>query len=264
MKSINDKSGFTLIEVLIALAITSIVIGGATTVFVNLQKTSTKVDQRTNLSANARGAMFYIEDTIKLLGFNPDQTMSGDDVMSVANAGQITFVQNDLVQGNANQTITIRLDLLGDATSDGLADAGGTANLVVGNPAGPGNVANNVVAIGFAYGYDDGWGNVETAGVNNQIVWAIDSDGDGDLDETIDNNNDGVIDAADLGVAAMGTQIPISDILAVKVWLLVRSRYQLKQNTDNTTYFVGANSVTPNNSFAHVLHTTTIKLRNMF
>ncbi|MCK5313137.1 MAG: prepilin-type N-terminal cleavage/methylation domain-containing protein, partial [Desulfobacteraceae bacterium] len=51
MKYPNNKSGFTLIEILIALIITSMVIGAAANVFLNLQRTSTEIDQRTDLAA---------------------------------------------------------------------------------------------------------------------------------------------------------------------------------------------------------------------
>ncbi len=56
MKHVDNKFGFTMIELMIALAITSIVTVAATAVFVNLQQTSTEIDSSTKISAYARSA----------------------------------------------------------------------------------------------------------------------------------------------------------------------------------------------------------------
>ena len=256
-----------MIELLIALAISSIVMGAATAVFLNLQETSTEIDQRTNLAANARGTMFFIEDNIKLLGFNPIKNLSKAQILRVVNPGRLQFVQNDLVQGQPNNTIDIQLALGSDATLDGVADGGGDARLLIAINGNFGNavVADDIVAICFAYGFDrDDDGDIETAGAGNQIIWAVDTNNDGFLDTSLDNNNDGVVDAGDWPLAGMATPVDRSQIRAVKVWLLARSKFPIRGETDNNTYYVGANVVTPNNNFAHVLRTTGIRCRNLF
>ena len=258
MKYINNKSGFTLIELMIALAITSIVVGGATVVFSNLQTTSTEIDQRTSLAVNARGAMFFIEDNIKMLGYNPMKDLSKNTIMRIATAGQLQFLQNDLTQGNPDNIINIGLAVAGDAGSDGVADAGSTSLVIDG-----GNVADQIAAIGFAYGFDDNDdGDVDTDAATNQIIWAVDSDGDGDLDTSLDTNFDGVVDGAD--AAAAITPVQISKIRAVKVWLLARTKYPVRDGVNNTIYYVGANAVQPLDNFAYTMHTTGIRCRNMF
>ncbi len=267
MKYKNNKSGFTMIELLIALAITSIIMGAATTVFLNLQQTSTEIDQRTTLAANARGAMFFIDDTIKLLGFNPRKNISPSQIFRIVDPGRLQFLRNDLVQGLPNNIIDIQLAVGSDANLDGVADGGGDARLLIAiNGAfGNGVVADNIVAICFAYGFDlNDDGDIETAGAGNQIIWAVDTDNDGILDTSLDTNNDGVVNAADLPFTGLGTPIDSSRIRAVKVWLLARSRFPIRGETDNNTYYVGSNVVTPNNNFAHVLHTNGIRGRNLF
>lgn len=248
-----------MIELMIALAITSIVIVAATAVFLNLQQTSTEIDHRTNLSANARGAMFFIEDHIKLLGFNPAKDKSKSEIIRIAGGGELEFLQDNPVMGQPDVTIHIGLNPVGDPGATGVVSVGGATSLVING----GNVADDIVAIGFAYGFDDDEnGDVDTDPATNQIIWAIDSNGDGTLDTSLDTNFDGVVDAADAPQAIPA--VDISKIRAVKAWLLVRTKYPIRGATDNTTYYVGANAYTPNNNFGHMLHTTGTRCRNLF
>jgi len=268
MKYINNKSGFSLIELMIALAITSIVVGAATAVFSNLQTTSTEIDQRTSLAANARGAMFFIEDNIKMLGYNPMKDLSKNTIMRITRAGELEFLQNNEDQGQPDEIIHIGLAVGGDATANGIADAGSTSLVirVTNTSTGTsfsGPVADEIAAIGFAYGFDDNDdGDVDTDATSNQIIWAVDSDGDGDLDTSLDTNFDGEVDGTD--AAAAITPVQISKIRAVKVWLLARTKYPVRDGIDNTIYYVGANAVQPLDNFAYTMHTTGIRCRNMF
>ena len=180
--------------------------------------------------------------------------------MRIAKGGELEFLQNNLVQGQPNDTIHIGLAVAGDSGADGVADAGSTSLVING-----GNVSDNIVAIGFAYGFDDNDdGAVDTDAATNQIIWAIDSDGDGDLDTSLDNNNNGVVDAGDFPLAALGTPVNKSQIRAIKVWLLVRTKHQVRDRTDTNTYYVGANPVVANPNFVHILHTTGTRCRNLF
>ena len=260
MKILADKNGFTLIEVLIAMVVSTIVLGGVVTAFSGIQKTALNIDQRSNMSVNSRGAMYLIEDNVRLIGFNPERNISRNDLINNATGAFLSFNRNNMADpiNNADDTITIGLRAADDVGRDGFADNGATS-LVIGG----GNVADDVEVLRFAYAYDeDDDGNVELSS-NNFILWAIDSDDDGLLDRSLDTDDDGDIDLNDaVGGSAMVRTVDIFRIRAVKVWLVVRSPNQVRGTTGGNTMVVGDQRYTPNDSFAHTLLTTTIRCRN--
>jgi prepilin-type N-terminal cleavage/methylation domain-containing protein len=271
MKALHADSGFTLIEVLIALAMGSIIIGAALAAFFSMQTTASSVDQRSNMAVNARGAIYLIEENIRLLGFNPENDLSANNIMNPADGccalgGFFTFNRNDLADPTndaADATIGIGLLAADDSSGggrDGFADGGATSLVING-----GNVADDIAVLRFAYAFDDDDdGNVDMS-AGDFIRWAIDSDGDGRLDRELDTNDDGEIDINDVvGGMNMVTPVDISKIRAVKVWLVTRSKYPVKGHTESRTFVVGDRRYTPNDNFSHTLLTTTVRCRNMF
>jgi len=66
------RKGFTLLELLLALTIFSIIVGAAITVFVNTQNTEQKVDQMTQAQQSARIAIDYVIRDLRAAGYNID------------------------------------------------------------------------------------------------------------------------------------------------------------------------------------------------
>ncbi len=269
MKIHYDQKGFTLIEVMIATVISGIIIGAAVMVFTKMQSSSANVDQRSVMATTSRGAMYLIEDNIRLLGFNPQKNISANNLVDTATGAFLSFSRNnvsdplDLVApfGDAIDTVSIGLNAANDIDGggrDGFADHGATS-LVIGG----GNVADDIEAIRFAYAYDDDDdGNVEVS-ANNNILWAIDSDDNRRLDTLLDTDDDGDIDLDDtVGGSAMASQVDISRIRAVKVWLVVRSSEPVRGAKEQYTMVVGDQRYPINDDYSHTLFTTTIRCRN--
>ena len=108
---------------------------------------------------------------------------------------------------------------------------------------------------------------------------AVDSDGDNDLDLNLDTNNDGDIDATDgpgpgnNGLITGVTIVPdiaISDIRAVRIWMLARTGRRDNDFLNSHTYVVGHKVITPstdavsdNDNLRMRLLTTIVKCRNL-
>lgn len=261
MKKAPGSSGFTLIEVLVTLAITSLIISAAVAVFINLQSASSVIDQRANLSVNIRGAMYFIEENIRLMGFNPEEDMSNHFIVSAANKGELIFTRNDIDNLTLDKTIRIGLKLEDDKAGglhDGIADKEDTS-LVIDSQ----NVADNIVAIGFGYGFDGNGDNAVDLSPRKNVIWAIDTDDDGRLDKILDTDDDGKVDLNDGPPSTMAVPVDISRIRVIKIWLLARTKHPVKSHKDNMTYKLGGNQYVSNNHFVHSLHTTTVRCRNM-
>ncbi|MEO0304796.1 MAG: prepilin-type N-terminal cleavage/methylation domain-containing protein, partial [candidate division WOR-3 bacterium] len=66
------KKGFTLLELLLAITIFSIIVGAAITVFVNSQNSKQKVDLMTQAQQSARIAVDYMIRDIRAAGYSID------------------------------------------------------------------------------------------------------------------------------------------------------------------------------------------------
>ena len=184
----NIKSrGFTLVELMVALAVTSIILAVIYATYQAQLRSQLTQQQVVEMQQNARAAMFAMEREIRLAGYDPTNSLNPQNQISSARIGSITFTMDihngaddDLdgivdefdergipnVDGAADDDFEeISYRLSNDADNDGIAD-GLNCNLQrqhqVGGAPGPWiNIANNIDALNFAY--------LDAAG-NNLIV----------------------------------------------------------------------------------------------
>ncbi|SLM32186.1 conserved hypothetical protein [Desulfamplus magnetovallimortis] len=219
-------AGFTLIEILISLAISGILMSGVYVSYLSQNKSYETQQRVIEMQQNLRNAMYHITRDIRMAGFNPTG--------SAAVAG-ITYVDFEDLDGNLDDTDGYAYDdltafstltFIRDDSEDGIVDSGetiiyGLYDYPVSSPntivdlykdegAGRQLLAQGIEAIGFAYAFDsdpvdtDGDGATDTYGngsidmdASNNIIWAIDSDNDQFLDKALDTDADGDIDMSD-------------------------------------------------------------------
>jgi type IV pilus assembly protein PilW len=303
-------SGFTLVELMITLAIGSIIAVGVFASY-NLQsKTFTTQRQVSRMQQDMRGALYMMESDL-LNGFrDPDFTGSysmsdirpygylpGQINTVLATSAFVPPTAAERAAGNysiysASYPVLEFTSLSFDADNDGVGDStatiryqiwdfnndgrpdlgrrivlGGTPPVNMTNSA-INLVAEGVVAVGYAFAYNlfpngeyqitrtppmavgDPLGN---------IIWAVDTNGDNQLDTNIDVNGDGQITRADdlsgdgYITAADGVMAPLpapvdirnGNVVAVRIWLLLQSARQSPENTLDTNFYVVADRVIP-------------------
>ncbi|MBW1851152.1 MAG: prepilin-type N-terminal cleavage/methylation domain-containing protein [Deltaproteobacteria bacterium] len=287
-------NGFSLVELMIAMAISGIVMTAIYTAYSSQQKSYIAQDQITVMQQGLRGGIYYLQREIRMAGHDPTQGAGATIVTANANSIRFTMdigdgidndgdgstdesdeilfadgVDND-GDGNIDEPDEILVDGgTGNANEDiaySLYDSGGDGIMDLGRATGGGAnsmVAENIQALGFAYAYDDdGNGQLDTSG--GSIIWAIDSDGDGDLDLNLDTDTNGVIDINDNAAgSAIAPNVNLNSIRAVKVWILARAERGDDAIYNNTTYVISNQRITPNDSIRRRLLTTTVRCMNM-
>jgi type IV pilus assembly protein PilW len=279
MKICKGQKGFTLAEMMVAVAISGIVLGGVYTAFVAQRQGYDAQEQVTDVQQNMRAAMYMMTREIRLAGYDPTFTR-------LFRITDIRFRDiNNALDLNGSSAITFTLDVNGDGDAETISYsiydfpvAAPDGNLDLARDEGGGRqlIAENIIAMGLAYAYDsDGDGNLDTyaAGGSNAVIWAIDSDNDNTLNLNLDTDADGDIDEDDgpglggsgtIGGTAIIPVVSIDKIRAVKIWLLVRSfRQDAGGFVDTKTYVVGNRVITPNTNFRHRLLHTTVYCRNL-
>ena len=216
MKSrIDNHKGFSLTELMIAMAVGSIIMAVIYSTYQAQQKSYTNQQVAVEMQQNIRAAMSLIKREIRMAGYDPlasdgvdnDAANGADDPGESSGAGILSatgsFIQFSF-DNNANSTTADSNESLtygftsGDIDLDGIADDGAESLSRV--DAGSGTtelIAYDIQGIAFAYAFDDdGDGQLETSGGGN-VIWAMDADDDGFLDTALDDNDDGLVDAAD-------------------------------------------------------------------
>ncbi len=183
----KNNSGFTIIELLMAMTTGIIVLAGIYAAFDSQQKIHTKEQQVTDAVQNVRGAAHFMVREIRLAGMDVTGTAGAGFLIAGPHSIQFTLDRDDGGGGDpdgdvadADEDITYSFSAAVDTNANGIADPGATSLTLTRTAfdAGLGaftddRLAEDIYAVGFAYAFDsDGDGEVDFE----------DSDGDSELD----------------------------------------------------------------------------------
>jgi prepilin-type N-terminal cleavage/methylation domain-containing protein len=265
-------AGFTLVEMLIAALVTSIMVLAVYTVHQIQQTTYSVQRELAGMEANLRAAMHLIKSDIRNAGRSSEMSGTIGNLEIIQESGRYddadpaavdwvdgfqgitltsaTDVDNDGEADYTNPaallTTTYRImDLNGDGRRELRRTPNGGANWVL--------VVDGVDDMAFAFAYDNDDDEMldrmpaPLGGGPGNIIWAVDGDAAVGLDTNLDNDNTGIIDENDAGAddmidaadGGLGTQIRLRKIRAVRIWLLARSKRPYWNYRNGTTYQVG-------------------------
>jgi type IV pilus assembly protein PilW len=115
------SAGFTLIEILIAMAISGMVMTGIYQAYTQQMRVNNTQNQVVDMQQSVRVAMFFMEKDIRIAGFNP--TGSADVGIDVASANTITLSMDE-TGGESDGKDNDRDGLIDESPEcDGIADA---------------------------------------------------------------------------------------------------------------------------------------------
>lgn len=155
-KAKRTISGFTLVELIIAMAIGLIILGALYSVFTMQNRTLSIQEQMTEMQQNARIGMEIMLRDIRMAGYNPTKTTSWSSGtkpgLTSAAANSLSFVSDlnandDTTATSANPEENIAYDRYDDG---GISCLRRTVN-GTGNP-----VVENIESLAFAYYDQDG------------------------------------------------------------------------------------------------------------
>ena len=156
MVSGHSKDGFTLLEVLMAVAVSSIAMVTLVGAYSAQQRISTRQDEVAELQQNIRAATFMLESDIRMAGFNGEDTTCSTEIIA-ANANDFEFeycidgLSQDPAAAADGDFSTIKYELY-DGNGTGDNDLGRT--VTVNGPTIPANkrvVAERIDSLTFTY-----------------------------------------------------------------------------------------------------------------
>ena len=274
---LQTNRGFTLVELLVALVISGIVMAGTYLVFRSQQRSYRVQEDIAATQQNLRAAMDVMEREIRMAGYDPQRTggFSIEDIRSK------DLSDNPDVNGYPSLKFTLDRDNNGirgkpdepydeERTDENvyfcIYDSGGDGDTDLGLRWGAGSrqmLGENIDALGFAYAFDnDADGELDPSPGGN-VIWAMDSDNDNQLDRNLDTDDTGVIDINDNPGGSAISPVPRSSIRAVKIWLLARTDREDPGHRDTSTYVVANQRITPNDGFRRRIMVSTIMCRNL-
>jgi len=145
MISVNtSQKGFSLIELMVTMAIASVLMAGIYKFYHQQLKTHITQEQMVDMQQDARAAMYMMTREIRMAGFDPGNT--GEVGIQTANVAEIAFDSDDNGNGDidTNERFYYRLD-------NGNLERGRYDDLVNLNPVAMNPVALNIDALNFVY-----------------------------------------------------------------------------------------------------------------
>jgi type IV pilus assembly protein PilW len=291
----HNSNGFTLVELMVTMCIALVAGMFIWNTFSVQSKTYTRESQQIEMNQNVRVALYQLNKDIRMTGYMGGFWIDTTNYMyywrtkqfgsDLKKYPQIRSAGRDLIETEYDHygADTDGYDNDGDGSVDsedydekfmGDGDMDDTHEQLryefLGNTLLRNNVAlaEDIEAIGFGFAYDnDRNGEIDfSPGGSGEISWAFDadpSDTDDYLNREIDTNGDGsiTIDDGEGGIAI--DEVPLYNIMAVRVWILARSRSPEIGITDSRTYKVGDFLLGPfNDSYRRRLVEATIFCRN--
>ena len=160
----KTSSGFTLTELLIALAIGSVVLAGVVNFFINQRKHYNIRDQVAMMQENTRMGLDFISRDLAMAGYDPTETSGAGIVVANASTLQVTMDLNgNGTTADADEDVIYTLY---DHGTDGDQDLGRTVGGITEL------IAENIATLSFTYTLADG--TVTTTPADLSQIRAID------------------------------------------------------------------------------------------
>lgn len=128
----SDIRGMTLIELMVAMAVSLLVLGLVVATLISQHKNKVTQDQMMDMQQGVRAALEIMGIDLKMAGYNPTGTaFDPEDTFLIANRGEISFqldlnADGDLINSgppvSPDPGESIRYALTNDANGDGVAD----------------------------------------------------------------------------------------------------------------------------------------------
>jgi len=177
---VSSEKGFTLVELMIALLLSSLIAASIHSAYRSQQKTQTAQVQVVEMQQNLRAALMKITYDVRMAGYDP--TTNAGTGITIASAGQLSFTQ-DITGGEADgedndgdgatdeadeaafgdgdatdtgEVIDIGFAVAEDGNRDGVPDAVASLGRQVGGAGGYQPIADNIQALEFNYLDTDG------------------------------------------------------------------------------------------------------------
>ncbi len=229
----NNKKGFTLLEILVAMVISTIVMAAIYATYRAQLRSHITQQALVEMQQNARAAMFAMEREIRMAGFDPSG--DADAKVLIADAAQIKFQIDRNEDGDpapvpgTDPNEQIRFALTAD---------GGLGREVWGPPEGAGSlqtVAENIEVLEFIY-----------------------------LDET------GAVVTTPLDYAIVADRDKLASIRSIQITLIARSGANVPvlmiKHTDHNTYTNQQGDILladPDDNFRRIVLTADVQCRNL-
>ena len=274
--SLRSDSGFTLAEILVAMAVFGILSGAVLSLFTKNVRTHTAQTLVANAQQDLRAAMMIMKMDIRMAGYDPGK----ENIAGFINAGAEEFRFTADINGNGKIAALMENGGLETDPNEDVSylpyETDGIKKVARGlpNPNGTINkspLIENIEANGlrFAYAVNDGYGRYLRN--TNGIVWAVpgangkwfdlDVNQDGFIDaadDTADGTTDGIIAGRDTGVT-----VDAEAIRGVQIWMLVRTAAEDPYLPSlNQRFLVGNRILEYDDRFRRRLLTSTVKCRN--
>ena len=257
---IRSKRGVTLVELLVTVVIFMLVTTGIWSTFNSQNRVYHSQQQVAMIQQNIRAAVHVMEKQLRMAGYDPDS--NGYGISSIAN-NSITFTYDD----NSGGSRTIGFSMSG---SNLMMNIGANPNILAENIYDSGGVKGFAIA----YAYDNnGDGRLDTIDgtASGNIIWAIDTDGDNDLDLRLDTDGNGSIDLGDDGPpsdlvidgVALNPEIQMSAIKAIKIWVLAQADRADPAYHEQKAYIIGRNIILTDDKVRRMELSSIVKCRNL-